>query len=51
VGEAAKGGQVLVSEPACEALDGAAFKLGRKRRLRETGAPRDLTVCSVAANA
>jgi adenylate cyclase len=49
VGEAAKGGQVLVSEPACEALDGGTFKLGRKRRLRETGAPRDLMVCSVTA--
>jgi adenylate cyclase len=51
VGEASKGGEVLVSEPACEALDGSAFKLGRKRRLRETGAPRDLTVCSVTAQA
>ncbi len=49
VGEAAKGGQVLVSEPVCEALDGRTFKLGRKRRLRETGAPRDLMVCSVTA--
>jgi adenylate cyclase len=51
VGEAAKGGEVLVSEPACEALDGTTFKLGRKRRLRETGAPRDLMVCSVTAGA
>jgi adenylate cyclase len=51
VGEAAKGGEVLVSEPVCEALDGTTFRLGRKRRLRETGAPRDLMVCSVTAGA
>jgi len=47
VGEAAKGGQVLVSESAREALDPEAFKFGRNRRLSATGAPRDLSVCSV----
>ena len=48
VGEAAKGGQVLVSESAREALDPEAFKFGRNRRLSATGAPRDLSVCSVS---
>lgn len=49
VGEAAKGGEVLVSAPVGEALEDGAFELGRKRRLRETGAPRDLEVCAVTA--
>jgi adenylate cyclase len=49
VGECAKGGEVLVSEPARASLDDAGFRFGRKRRLRETGAPRDLTVCTVTA--
>ena len=49
VGEAAKGGEVLITEPACESLGEAEFELGRSRRLRQTGAPRDLTVCSVSA--
>jgi adenylate cyclase len=48
VGECAKGGEVLVSEPAVAALDDADFRFGRKRRLRETGAPRDLAVRPVA---
>src|SRR5436190_5258946 len=49
VGEAGKGGEVLITEPACESLAEAEFELGRSRRLRQTGAPRDLTVCSVSA--
>jgi adenylate cyclase len=49
VGEAAKEGEVLISEPACESLDGAEFQFGRRRRLKETGAPRDLMVCTVVA--
>jgi adenylate cyclase len=48
VGEAAKSGEVLVSESAREALDPDAFKFGRKRRLSATGAPRDLSVCRVS---
>ena len=48
VGEAAKAGEVLVSESAREALDPEAFKFGRKRRLSATGAPRDLEVCRVS---
>lgn len=47
VGECAKGGEVLVSDPARDALDDAEFRFGRTRRLRETGAPRDLQICSV----
>ena len=49
VGEAAKRGEVLVSESARETLDPAAFKFGRNRRLSATGAPRDLAVCPVSA--
>jgi adenylate cyclase len=48
VGEAAKGGEVLISESAREALRPGTFKFGRNRRLSATGAPRDLTVCRVA---
>ena len=48
VGECADGGEVLVSEPARRALDQDTFRFGRERLLRETGAPRDLAVCSVA---
>jgi class 3 adenylate cyclase len=46
--EAAKGGEVLVSESAREGLDPGGFEFGRSRRLRAAGAPRDLTVCRVA---
>jgi adenylate cyclase len=49
VGECAKGGEVLVSEPARASLDDGRFRFGRNRRLRETGAPRDLRVCAVTA--
>jgi adenylate cyclase len=48
VGEAAKGGEVLVSDSARRALDPGAFKFGRNRRLSATGAPRELSVCKVA---
>jgi adenylate cyclase len=48
VGEAAKGGEVLVSGSARQALEPAAFKFGRNRRLSATGAPRDLSICRVA---
>ena len=49
VGECAKAGEVLVSDPARAAMDGAGFEFGRPRRLRESGAPRDLSVRSVSA--
>ncbi len=48
VGEAAKGGEVLVSESARPALDPGIFKFGRSRRLSATGAPKQLSVCRVA---
>ena len=48
VGEAAKGGEVLVSGSARQALDPGTFKFGRSRRLSATGAPSQLSVCRVA---
>jgi adenylate cyclase len=48
IGEAASGGEVLVSETARAAIGDSAFRFGRKRRLGASGAPHDLTVCSVA---
>jgi adenylate cyclase len=49
VGDAAKGGEVLVSEVVAQSLGTDEFELGRSRRLRESGAPRGLTVCRVTA--
>jgi adenylate cyclase len=49
VGECAKAGEVLVSDPARAAMDEDGFRFGRCRRLRESGAPRDLSVHSVSA--
>jgi adenylate cyclase len=48
IGEAAKGGEVLVSEAARQTLDPETFKLGRNRRLRAAGAPSELSICRVA---
>ena len=47
VGDAAKGGEVLVSGAAREELDASAFRFGRTRPLEAPGAPADLTVCAV----
>jgi adenylate cyclase len=49
VGDCADGGEVLVSEPVREELDGRRFKFGSSRELSAPGAPADLTVCSVSA--
>jgi adenylate cyclase len=49
VGDCAKGGEVLISAPVREELDGRRFKFGRARELDAPGAPPDLTVCSVKA--
>jgi adenylate cyclase len=49
VGDAAKGGEVLISESVREELDGRRFKFGSSRELSAPGAPADLTVCSVKA--
>jgi adenylate cyclase len=48
VGEAAKGGQVLVSETACGELDPARFDVGKAKRLRADGIPKDFRVCEVS---
>jgi class 3 adenylate cyclase len=47
VGEAAKGGQVLVSEPAFDMLDPQRVTGGRSKALRASGAPKGLRVRSV----
>jgi adenylate cyclase len=47
VGDAAKGGEVLISGAAREELDPGAFRFGRSRPLEAPGAPSDLTVCWV----
>ena len=47
VGDAAKGGEVLVSGTVREELDGRRFKFGSERPLDAPGAPADLTVSSV----
>jgi adenylate cyclase len=48
VAEAAKGGEVLVSDPVADHLeaDGHAFayRIGRRKRLKAAGAPRELRV-------
>jgi adenylate cyclase len=47
VGDAAKGGEVLVSDSVREELDGRRFKFGGERPLDAPGAPPDLTVSAV----
>jgi adenylate cyclase len=47
VGDAAEGGEVLVSDSVRDQLDGRRFKFGRERALDAPGAPADLTVSSV----
>ncbi len=47
VGDCAKGGEVLISEPVRAGLDGRHFKFGADRNLDAPGAPPDLTVCPV----
>jgi adenylate cyclase len=51
VAEAAKAGEVLVSDVARERLESSDFELGRSRRLRATGAPKELSVCTIKASA
>jgi adenylate cyclase len=47
VGDSAKGGEVLISKPVRDELDGRRFRFGQARELAAAGAPADLTVCSV----
>jgi adenylate cyclase len=51
VAQAAHSGEVLVSERACEGLDSSSLTMGRKRRLKAAGAPKDLLVCAVEGSA
>jgi adenylate cyclase len=48
VGDAAKAGELLVSDTALELLDGDGLRRGRTRRLRADGVPRDTLVASVS---
>jgi adenylate cyclase len=48
VGDAAKAGELLVSDAAVELLDGEQLKIGRPRRLRADGAPRAMHVMRVS---
>lgn len=48
VTDAAKGGEVLVSDRALAALDTAGLRVKRRRRFRAKGAPRDLEVHAIA---
>jgi adenylate cyclase len=47
VADSAKGGQVLVSEPVCQLLEAETFDVGRPKRLRAEGAPKDMRVCEI----
>jgi len=49
VGDCADGGEVLISEPVREELDGRHFRFGPRRPLDAPGAPADLTVSAVKA--
>jgi adenylate cyclase len=48
VGDAAKAGEVVVSDTAAQQLDHGRFELGRAKRLRAEGAPRGLHVARVS---
>jgi adenylate cyclase len=47
VADAAGGGQVLISDAACERLEDGAFECKRQRRFKAKGAPKGLEVFSV----
>jgi adenylate cyclase len=49
VGDSAQGGEVLISDPVREELDGRRFRFGQSRELDAPGAPPGLTVCTVKA--
>jgi adenylate cyclase len=48
VGDAARGGEVLISDPAREVLGSEAYRFGRRRPLKAAGAPEGLAVCPVS---
>ena len=47
IGAAAGAEELLVSQTACEALEGERFTVGRAKRLKAPGAPKELRVCRV----
>ena len=47
VGDAAKAGEILVSDSACRQLEASGLRLGRRRRLKAPGVPTELSVCVV----
>jgi adenylate cyclase len=49
VAEAARPGELLITETAAQALDGGSVTVGRARRLRARGVPRELRVLPVSA--
>ena len=48
VGDAAKADQVLASDSVLVRLDPEQFKVGKRKRLRADGAPRELQVAPIA---
>ena len=48
VSDAAKPGQVLVSDSLLACIDAADLRIGRSKRLRADGAPRDLHVIRIS---
>jgi adenylate cyclase len=48
VGDSAKAGEVVVSEPVLAQLDTERFHTGRSKRLRASGTPRELRVARVS---
>jgi adenylate cyclase len=48
VADAAKAGQVLVSDPVLQRIEQDGLKVSRAKRLRAQGAPRDLYVTRVS---
>ena len=48
VGDAARVGEVLISDPARDELEPAGYRFGRRRRLKAAGAPEGMAVCPVS---
>jgi adenylate cyclase len=48
VGDAAKAGQVLVSDSALMRIEAGEYRVGRQKRLRAEGAPRDMHVAAIS---
>jgi adenylate cyclase len=48
VGDAARVGEVLISDPARDELEAAGYRFGRRRQLKAAGAPEGMAVCPVS---